>query len=67
MLPFDTYISRKLPLVSLISAVFIIYPNIAWPALGYKISGGPKLHRLLLVFCLPILFLLGVDLSVDTL
>ena len=29
MLSFDTYISRKLPLVGLISAVFIIYPNIA--------------------------------------
>ena len=29
MSSFDTYISRKLPLVSLISAVFIIYPNIA--------------------------------------
>jgi len=26
---FDKYISRNLPLVSLISAVFIIYPNIA--------------------------------------
>lgn len=26
----DTYISRKLPLVSLISAVFIVYTNIAW-------------------------------------
>ena len=29
MLSFDTYISRKLLLVGLISAVFIIYPNIA--------------------------------------
>lgn len=29
MLPFDTYMSRKLPLVSLISAIFIIYPNIS--------------------------------------
>lgn len=29
MSSFDTYISHKLPLVSLISAVFIIYPNIA--------------------------------------
>ena len=26
---FDTYIARRLPLVSLISTVFIIYPNIA--------------------------------------
>lgn len=26
----DNYIARKLPLVSLISTVFIVYPNIAW-------------------------------------
>lgn len=26
----DNYIARKLPLVSLVSTVFIVYPNIAW-------------------------------------
>ena len=30
MSSFETSISRKLPLVSLISAIFIIYTNIAW-------------------------------------
>lgn len=30
MSSFETFISRKLPLVSLISAIFIIYTNIAW-------------------------------------
>ena len=66
MLSFDTYISRKLLLVGLISAVFIIYPNIACLP-GYKISGRSKLYGFLLVFCLSFLFLLGTDLSVVTL
>ena len=59
MLSFDTYISRKLPLVGLISAVFIIYPNIAclpWDINFWK----SKLYGFLLVFCLSFLFFWGL-------
>ncbi len=67
MLSFDTYISRKLPLVGLISAVFIIYPNIACLPWDIKFLEESKLYGILLVFCLSFLFLLGTDLFVVTL
>ena len=67
MLSFDTYISRKLLLVGLISAVFIIYPNIACLPWDIKFLEGASCTGFLLVFCLSFLFLLGTDLSVVTL
>lgn len=67
MLSFDTYISRKLPLVGLISAVFIIYPNIACLPWDIKFLEGVSCTGFYLVFCLSFLFLLGTDLFVVTL
>ena len=65
MLSFDTYISRKLPLVGLISAVFIIYPNIACLPWDIKFLEGVSCTGF--YWYLSFLFLLGTDLFVVTL
>ena len=47
---FDTYIARRLPLVSLISTVFIIYPNIACIPWELKYVEGTGVTGLLSFF-----------------
>ena len=57
---FDTYIARRLPLVSLISTVFIIYPNIACIPWELKYVEGTGVTGLLSFFVYRFLFFWGL-------
>ncbi len=57
---FDTYIARRLPLVSLISTVFIIYPNIACIPWELKYMEGTGVTGLLSFFVYRFLFFWGL-------
>lgn len=71
----DKYITRKLPLISLISAVFIVYPNIA--CLPWELSFLQGIERTMhmvffgyryLFFCILIFIVIRVNLKkIDTL
>lgn len=55
----DTYIARKLPLVSLVSTVFIVYPNIAWIPWEMSFLGESDYGGYVLFFMYRFLFFLG--------
>ena len=64
---FDTYIARRLPLVSLISTVFIIYPKYRLYPLGVEICGGDWRYRSSFLLFVSLPFLLGINQLADTL
>lgn len=57
---FDKYITRRLPLVSLISAIFIIYPNIACLPWEMKYVGEPDHTGFFVFFIYRFLFFWGL-------
>lgn len=56
----DSYIARKLPLVSLISTVFIIYPNIAWISWETRFMEESEYVRYFIFFTYRFLFFFGL-------
>lgn len=67
MSSFETSISRKLPLVSLISAIFIIYTKYCVDTLGVEFSEQVRVLWVLCVFHVSFSIFLDVHLSVASL